>query len=110
MKIELDYIVPEPSRTAPNLIADLDVSANYIVDLYNQSNINRQYNDFLKGKSVVIVGPASYLEGRGLGEFFDSFDVVVRLNRSFHQDSSHIEYYVETLQFSFCSHLRLQNL
>jgi hypothetical protein len=83
MKIELDYIVPEPSRTAPNLIADLDVSANYIVDLYNQSNINRQYNDFLKGKSVVIVGPASYLEGRGLGEFFDSFDVVVRLNRSF---------------------------
>lgn len=83
MKIELNYNVPEPERVLPNLIDDLDVSYQYIRDLYDQSNINRKYNDYLKGKSVVVIGPASYLDGKGMGSFFDSFDVVVRLNRSF---------------------------
>lgn len=34
----------------------------------------------LKNKNVIIVGPSSYLEGRGCGEFIDSFDTVVRIN------------------------------
>jgi len=35
------------------------------------------------GKSVVYVGPAPILVGRGLGEFVDSFDVVIRSNNGY---------------------------
>ena len=34
----------------------------------------------LKDKKVIIVGPSSYLDGLGMGEFIDSFDIVVRIN------------------------------
>lgn len=36
--------------------------------------------DYLKGKSVAIVGPALSIEGSGNGELIDSHDVVVRIN------------------------------
>ena len=42
-----------------------------------------QYNHFLKDKRVVIVGPAPSLEGSGMGEFIDGFDIVVRINKGF---------------------------
>lgn len=34
----------------------------------------------IKGKRVVIVGPAASLQGQGRGEHIDSFDLVVRVN------------------------------
>ena len=43
--------------------------------------INPTYFDFLKGKRVAIVGPASYLKQLDTGPFIDNFDVVVRINR-----------------------------
>ena len=39
-------------------------------------------SSYLSGKRVAIVGPARYLKGMGLGELFDSYDVVVRVNCS----------------------------
>ncbi len=36
------------------------------------------YADYLKGKTVALVGPANYLQGQG--EIIDSHDVVVRVN------------------------------
>lgn len=42
---------------------------------------NQDYLNFLKDKKVIIVGPAESLLERGNGEFIDSFDVVVRVNR-----------------------------
>ena len=36
--------------------------------------------NFFKNKSVVMVGPSSYLEGSKMGRIIDSFDVVVRIN------------------------------
>lgn len=41
-----------------------------------------EYYDWLRGKRVIIVGPAGYLQGRGKGEWIDSFDVVVRVNHA----------------------------
>jgi hypothetical protein len=38
--------------------------------------------NILKGKRVIVVGPAGYLEGQGMGEYIDSFDIVVRMNKS----------------------------
>lgn len=36
--------------------------------------------DLVRGKNVIVVGPAGYLMDSGLGQWIDSFDVVVRLN------------------------------
>lgn len=33
-----------------------------------------------EGKRIILVGPARYLQGSGLGEWIDGFDVVVRVN------------------------------
>lgn len=42
----------------------------------------KEFEKFVSGKSVVIVGPASTLKGQGMGPLIDSHDVVVRLNHS----------------------------
>ena len=34
----------------------------------------------LENKKVIIVGPSSYLENRKMGNFIDSYDIVVRIN------------------------------
>lgn len=36
--------------------------------------------DFLKSKTVALVGPAASLKGQGMGEYIDSHDFVVRIN------------------------------
>tara|TARA_R110002124_G_scaffold245543_3_gene410719 strand:- start:2242 stop:2979 length:738 start_codon:yes stop_codon:yes gene_type:complete len=41
-----------------------------------------EYSDFIKNKSVAIVGPAQYMMGKKLGEEIDKHDIVVRINRS----------------------------
>lgn len=43
-------------------------------------NARQLYFDWLRGKRVIVVGPAGYLSGRGLGPWIDSHDVVVKLN------------------------------
>ena len=40
------------------------------------------FKTFLTNKRVVIVGPASTIEGSGQGSLIDSYDVVVRVNRA----------------------------
>lgn len=42
--------------------------------------------DIVNNKSVIIVGPSPHLNGKKLGNFIDSFDIVVRIN----------EFYVES--------------
>lgn len=41
-----------------------------------------EFFDFIRYKRVIIVGPAGYMVGSGLGEWIDSFDVVVRVNHA----------------------------
>ena len=43
--------------------------------------LDKKYYDYLKGKSVAIIGPAAYLTQLKTGPDRDSFDVVVRINR-----------------------------
>lgn len=41
------------------------------------------YNEFLKDKRVIIIGPSPSLEESDKGDWIDSFDVVVRMNKAF---------------------------
>ena len=53
---------------------------------YNYGILKKGEYDFLDNlytnKKVAIVGPAATMVGSGLGEYIDSFDTVIRLNRS----------------------------
>jgi Glycosyltransferase family 29 (sialyltransferase) len=46
--------------------------------------LNPDFGRLLKGKDVVIVGPAELLRGKGLGKMIDAYDLVVRLNTAIH--------------------------
>jgi hypothetical protein len=56
--------------------------------LYSKG-IKQDIAQFLKSKSVVLVGPSPYLEGMGIGVTIDSFDVVVRLKSGYPIPESH---------------------
>lgn len=52
-----------------------------------------KYQDFIKNKKVILVGPAKTLVGKETGNFIDSHDVVIRTNGSFPVDQSlHTDY------------------
>ncbi len=40
-----------------------------------------KYKEIIEGKTVALVGPASYMQGAGYGEEINSHDLVVRINR-----------------------------
>lgn len=60
--------------------------------LYRLENWNLCLN-YLKGKSVVIVGNSPCEHGRGLGETIDAFDVVVRFNNYHRNFADHVADY-----------------
>jgi len=39
--------------------------------------------DILTGKRIALIGPAGYLEGKGMGEHFNNYDVICRINEVF---------------------------
>ena len=41
-----------------------------------------EYLNAIKHKTVIIVGPAGYLQGQGKGAWIDSFDLVARVNHA----------------------------
>lgn len=49
---------------------------NYNIEYDN--SIQDSYSDYLRGKNVILVGPADHVDN---SEYIDSFDVVVRLNK-----------------------------
>ena len=53
------------------------------LDIRKKGQYDTQYNEMLKGKRVVIVGPAPSLEGSGKGKDIDDYDIVVRINKGF---------------------------
>lgn len=46
--------------------------------------LDTDFGRLLKGKDVVIVGPAETLRGEGQGEIIDAYDLVVRFNTAIH--------------------------
>ena len=81
-KLEEKYqmrILPEPRKneTPPGFTYEK------WKEIQKFGGFDKNYNEFLKGKRVVIVGPSPSLEESGKGEWIDSFDIVVRINKAF---------------------------
>ena len=50
------------------------------------------FSGFVKGKRVALIGPAKTLEGTGLGEKIDSYDIVIRMKQPIMPKSLHSDY------------------
>lgn len=83
MKARLDWIIDEPLRTPAASNLKLDVDEDVLMSLFKNTVVDKDYYDYIRGKSVVIIGPADYLRGQNRGSYFDSFDIIVRLNKSY---------------------------
>ena len=73
----LDFNIQEPYRDGNRK----DITWEIFQQYRNEAKISKKFNDYLKGKKVVIVGPSPYLVGKKRGELIDSFDVVIRMNK-----------------------------
>ena len=64
----------------------LTLYRNNLYKLFNTTNINEKYthyyHNYLYGKNVALVGPASSIIRTKSGRLIDTFDIVVRLNKS----------------------------
>tara|TARA_B100000287_G_scaffold429654_1_gene483400 strand:- start:3707 stop:4513 length:807 start_codon:yes stop_codon:yes gene_type:complete len=78
MKVSLDYNIKELERVKGGRF---ELNEKILSHFYDNCKIDRKFNNYLKGKSVIVVGPASYMMNQELGDFIESFDVVVRLNK-----------------------------
>lgn len=73
----------------PKLDNPIGFTYEYWKSIKQHGGYDLNYNNLLKNKKVIIVGPSPSLEGRGIGEWIDSFDVVVRLNKGFPVEHQH---------------------
>lgn len=49
------------------------------------------FNNYIKNKKIIIVGPGDYLIGKKMGKFIDSFDIIIRIKRGFPINKTLIE-------------------
>jgi len=78
-----------PRRGKPEALVTLPFTSRRTMERVKKEDGNlygrlteNEYINFLVGKRIIIVGPAGYLQGKGLGEWIDSFDIVVRINHA----------------------------
>jgi len=72
-------VLPEP----PHSNNPIGFTYNRWKEIRKFGKFDASYNEFLKDKRVIIVGPSPSLEGLGKGEEIDSYDIVVRINKAF---------------------------
>ena len=83
---------PKPNTKAQELIKQKKKGGKAVLKRDLDYN-NEFFRKLIKGKRVIYVGPAATLEGKEMGEFIDSFDVVIRSNNSYQiPDESQVDY------------------
>ena len=85
----MDMAIREPYRFGNNY----GFSAEDIKQICNDVGISARFNRYLKGKSVIVVGPSPYLKGLKKGSFIDSHDVVIRINKAWKPEQDLVEDY-----------------
>ena len=88
MKAKINFKIPEPQIIHPHEIKDFEIDYNIIKNLFDSAIIEKKYNNYLRNKKVIIVGPAGYLNDKKWSSKINNYDVVVRLNKSYPVDKS----------------------
>jgi hypothetical protein len=74
-------------------LADLGRRADYLVSEFKDYVKDPELEKLISGKRLAFIGPAPSLDGLGLGELFDSYDLVVRINTAYHMPEQFWEDY-----------------
>tara|TARA_Y100000361_G_C11135046_1_gene331360 strand:- start:492 stop:1241 length:750 start_codon:yes stop_codon:yes gene_type:complete len=85
----IDFNVKEPYRDGNRT----DLTWETFQQYRDEVKISKKYNDYLRNKSIVIVGPSPYLVGKKRGKFIDSHDIVIRMNKGWKPSPDKIEDY-----------------
>ncbi len=75
---------PAWQSSPPHPDTQLQINAAHgMVSEYKDYEIDPYLLDLVKDKTVAYVCPSPHLEGKGMGEFIDSHDLVVRVNQNY---------------------------
>ena len=75
---------PKWQSSPPHPDVQLDINAKHNqISKYEDYELEPELLELVKGKRVAFVCPSPHLIGQGMGEFIDSFDLVVRVNQGF---------------------------
>ena len=75
---------PEWQSSPPHPDVQLQINSRHNqVSQYEDYELEPELLNLVKGKRVAFVCPSPHLIGQGMGEFIDSFDLVVRVNQGF---------------------------
>jgi len=82
--IPLEKEVPawQSSTPLPERQLEQLASLGFVGD-FKDYEINEEFAELVKGKTIAYVCPGPHLEGKGYGEFIDTHDLVVRVNQNF---------------------------
>ena len=61
-------------------LSKLQEKRQYFRDLMGDHNFNLTLFKMVHQRKVIIVGPSPFLEGKNMGSYIDSFDVIIRMN------------------------------
>jgi len=108
MKVKLDWpIIPELEKIKGGRF---ELDSDILKYLFDNCIIDRKFNQYLKGKSVIIVGPSPYMLEQEKADFIESFDVVVRLNKGWKVQEDRKKYLGERTDVRYhCGMIQMQN-
>jgi len=88
-KAKLNYIIPELERIEGGRTNFTWEDIEYLIE---NCSINKKLYKYLNDKSIIIVGPSPYMLNEERGQWIDSHDVVIRMNKSFPVSENHHKY------------------
>lgn len=66
------------------------------------SNNELLFLEYIKNKSITIIGPSKYLQNKNLGKIIDNSDIVIRINKYYKiQNSNDYGYKINILFYNF---------
>ena len=82
--IPCDDVKPDWQSSVPHPDAQLHSNGRHgLVSEYRDYTPDPELEKLISGKSVAYVCPSPHLVGKGMGEYIDSHDLVVRVNQNF---------------------------
>lgn len=90
------------SRDSPPWLSSTPLPENQLADLGRRGDFVNKFEDYqidndlselVSGKRIAYVCPSPHLKGMKMGEYIDSFDLVVRVNQAFHMQEENWEDY-----------------
>ena len=88
-KAKLNHIIPELERVPGGR---LEFEWDDIQYLINNCSIDKNFSKFIQNKSIILVGPSPYMTNHERGNWIDSHDIVIRMNKSFPILKEHFKY------------------